>query len=455
MEDLVRRMGREDRGKENKRREEKETAKKEMKRTWVTPQKHTMTNSSLSFGSFSPNTLTTFHRNYSALDFEMEYADGSLVDGFWGLDFVQFGEYRVNMTFGVASYSDTQPVMGIGLVENEVLNIDYSYYSEDENVFLYLNFPLRLKEEGLVKSNSYSLLLGRNNASHGEILFGAVDHGRYEGKLERVKIVNKYQGAGYEPFGLDIILDAVSGESLVIQDQTVVTLDSGASLLKLPESYMEKLIDYLHLEYGLNSLYEIDCLYLLLDESLTFHFSGIEIQVPIRDLVFQFHACYFGVRASSATHILGDNFLRNAYVVYDMDNMEIAMAQAAATPGPEDIEEIGTVIPLALEAAYYSRTELEEYYVTDSDQYVDEETRTVNLPLYSFVTESRSEMDLGNTTYEDYWTVSSTGYIDTETYTRHIYKTTTTTQTVNGGDKLGRGVLRGFWGCLGVLLMMV
>lgn len=336
----------------------------------------------LSFGYFSPNSLTTFHRNFSALD----------------LDFVQFGEYRVNMTFGMASYSDIQPVMGIGLVENEILTVDTSYYLDNENVFSYLDFPLRLKGEGFVKSNSYSVLLGRNNASLGEILFGAVDHGRYDGNLQRVKIVNKYQGAGYKPFSLDIILDAISGDNLVIQDQTSVLLDSGATLLKLPESYMEELVEYFHLEYGPDGLYEIDCSYLLLDKPLTFHFSGIEIQVPIRDLVFQFHACYFGIRDSSATHILGDNFLRNAYVVYNMDNTEIAMAQAVATPGPEDIEEIGTLIPLALEAPYYNRTELEEFYVTDSDHYVDEETQTVNLPLYLFVTKDRSEIDLGNTT---------------------------------------------------------
>lgn len=390
----------------------------------------------LSFGYFSPNDLSTFQENTTALDFEISYLDGSLAEGYWGSDFVSFGDYRVNMTFGVATYSDSQAVFGIGLPENEVSNVVSSSYSGGlNNGFVYSNFPLRLKEEGLIKSHAYSMLLGRNNVSHGEILFGAVDHGKYDGLLQKVKIVNQYQSAGYKSFSIDVILDGILSDKFAHYDQTSVLLDSGATLLRLPYSYMSELVDYLDLSYSSSAgMYKIDCLYLDLDKTLSFYLSGVEIQVPLRDLVFQYHACYFGIRSSSSFNILGDNFLKNAYVVYDLENMEVALAQAAAEDHPETIEEISSLIPLALEAPYYSNTKLEEFYTT-SDGYLDLVSQLVESPLYTFETVGRSSYDLGNTTYERYYTVSSSRYGNTytETFTRILYRTTTTT--VNGGTR--------------------
>lgn len=409
----------------------------------------------LSFGYFSPNDLSTFQENTTAPDFEISYLDGSEATGYWGSDYVTFGDYRVNMTFGVALYSDLQPVLGIGLVENEVSN--YGTYENDyEDIFTYLNFPLRLKEEGLVKSHAYSILLGRNNASQGELLFGAVDHGKYDGQLQRVKIVNEYEEAGYkEPFAFDIILDGILSDDFEFREQTLVLLDTGSTLLRLPYSYFYELYDYLDLRSSsdYSSLYEIDCSYLELDQTISFYFSGIEIQVPLRDLVYQYYGCYFGIRGTLYSTILGANFLKNAYVVYDLDNEEIAMAQAAAVERPETIEEISSTVPLALEAPYYSKTKLAEYYVTDWYGDLEETSRTVESALYDFATANRTSYDLGLTTYVKYYTYSESSYADTytTTKTRYIEKTTTTTTTANGA---GRNALDGLMHKCLVLLML-
>jgi hypothetical protein len=48
--------------------------------------------------------------------------------------------------------------------------------------------------------------------------------------------------------------------------------------------------------------------------------------------------------------ILGDNFLRNAYVVYDLSNNEISLAQKSLNPGPDNILEILNTTNAALAA---------------------------------------------------------------------------------------------------------
>lgn len=377
-----------------------------------------------SFGNFDPDKLSSFTENLTAPAFEISYLDGSYADGYWGSDQVSWGEYSVNLTFGVAETLDSQSVFGIGFPDLEALN---SYESSDpyKELWTYSNFPMKLKEDGLVNSWAYSLSLGRNNVSEGEILFGAIDHGKYDGQLQKVKMVNEYASVGMEQFDLSIILDGIAGDGFEHREQTVVVLDSGLTLLRLPESFLRDLVRKYSLTLYSSTLttYEIDCDYLTLSETISFYLSGIEIQVPLRDLVFESYVCYFGIRPAEESFILGDNFLKNAYTVFDLENQEIALAQAAAEPKAETIEDISSTIPLALEAPYYTYTDLEVYYTTDGGYYTTT-TRDAQVPLYDFQTTGRSSYDLGNTTYQRYDDYSEPIYGDTYSYGGYTYSFT-------------------------------
>lgn len=306
------------------------------------------------------------------------------------------------MPFGVAESADMQSIFGIGFPEGEALN---SYRAADPNraLWTYSNFPMKLKEQGLSKSWAYSLLLGANNASEGEILFGAVDHGKYEGLLQKVKVVNTYGKVNVPVFRFDVILDGVLSDNFEFKDQTTVLLDSGATLLKLPYLYLSALREKygLRTSSSLDSMYEIDCSYLQLTETLSFHLSGIEISVPLRDLVFRYYKCYFGIKPDAVTYTLGANFLKSAYAVYDMQNQEIALAQAKASPSEEKIEEFEGTIPSALDAPYYTYTELEEFYTTANRKYT-KVSQQANVAQYEFQTSGRSSYDFGSTTYPKY-----------------------------------------------------
>lgn len=352
-----------------------------------------------SYGNFDPQNSTTFTENVTAPPFEIAYLDKAYAEGFWGSDYVTWDQYRVNLTFAVAEQTNSQPVFGIGfpLLEALVTN------DPDKELFVYPNFPLKLYEDGLIDSWSYAISLGRNNVSEGQILFGAIDHGKYEGQLQKVKMVNTYG----DLLGLDafnIILDGISGDSFLHRDQTVVLLDSGSTGLLLPELYLEVVQEHFDLEYNATAKqYEIDCSFLQLSETISFWFSGIEIEVPMRDMVFQSDRCWLSFTQSNTSYLLGDDFLKNAYVVYDLGNEEIALAQAAAEERPETIEAFLDSIPLALDAPFFTYTALEEFYTT-ADGYFVSTTKLVQNPLYEFPTLDRSSYDLGNTTYETYTT---------------------------------------------------
>lgn len=354
------------------------------------------------YGTFAPDDLSTFKENTTAPGFYIQYADFSVASGYWGEDTVSWGDYSVTLPFGVAESADMQSIFGIGFPAGESLN---SYRAADPNrpLWTYSNFPMLLKEQGLTKSWAYSLLLGANNASEGEILFGAVDHGKYEGLLQKVKVVNTYGKVNVPVFRFDVILDGVLSDNFEFKDQTTVLLDSGATLLKLPYLYLSALREKydLRTSSSLDSMYEIDCSYLQLTETLSFHLSGIEISVPLRDLVYRYYKCYFGIKPDAVTYTLGANFLESAYVVYDMQNQEIALAQAKASPSEEKIEEFEGTIPSALEAPYYTYTDLEEFYTTANRKYT-KVSQQANVAQYDFQTSGRSSYDFGSTTYPKY-----------------------------------------------------
>jgi hypothetical protein len=66
-------------------------------------------------------------------------------------------------------------------------------------------------------------------------------------------------------------------------------------------------------------------------------------------------ACLFGIApAQGGTNVLGDTFLRSAYVVYDLDNNEISIAQTKYNVSSSNIVEIKTgkdAVPSAADAS--------------------------------------------------------------------------------------------------------
>ena len=89
-------------------------------------------------------------------------------------------------------------------------------------------------------------------------------------------------------------------------------------------------------------------------QSLTFSFdnngTGPSINVPVPEIIYPFGdpanignvtavdgtpLCYLGlIGTPGPIFLLGDTFIRSAYVVYDVDNLEVSMAQAVYNSDP-------------------------------------------------------------------------------------------------------------------------
>ncbi|EEQ39053.1 hypothetical protein CLUG_03179 [Clavispora lusitaniae ATCC 42720] len=330
-------------------------------------------NTCTSEGSFNTDSSDTFHMNSSAPDFAIQYADGTSARGFWGTDYVSIDTANVSdVSFAVVNETDSGfGVLGIGLPGLETT------YSGTSGSYMYENFPMRLKSSGVIHKNVYSLYLNKADAQSGSVLFGGVDHAKYTGQLTTVPLVNIYSKYYKNPIRLDVALDSISFESTssnitAYKGNLAALLDSGTTYSYLPTSVFERFINVVNAQSSSIGLYQLSCSYNTDSASVVFNFSGAQIKVPLSDLVMTYrNRCYLTVLEQSSSSssssssstpeyaVLGDNFLRNAYVVYNLDDYEISLAQAKYTD-EEDIEIVSSSVPSAVKAGGYSSTSLSE-----------------------------------------------------------------------------------------------
>uniref|UniRef100_A0A060T154 ARAD1C13838p n=1 Tax=Blastobotrys adeninivorans TaxID=409370 RepID=A0A060T154_BLAAD len=320
-------------------------------------------------GIFDPNASTTLNRTDE--DFFAKYTYGTIgfpdvfaAKGKFAYDDVSVAGTTIKqMKLGIAEVANRSMVVGIGLPSNE---FRATYYDEEP----YLNLPARLAQEGIIKTNAYSLWLNHLNENRGSILFGGVDHAKYEGTLQTLPMIDVPH---YDPgttmavmmSGLTISPKENDSDPVqLFSGNIAVILDSGSSMSYLPIEVSREIARAL--DYN-----DENCNY---EGYLEFEFNGFSIKVPFSDLLTPRPSIYGGVVISydgtpvcslailesiddDGPFILGDSVLRNAYVVYDLDRKEISMAQAKFNVSESNIETIDSNgVPSATKAQGYDQT---------------------------------------------------------------------------------------------------
>jgi hypothetical protein len=294
-------------------------------------------------GTYDANSSSTYQ--YINSDFNISYVDGSGASGDYVKDTFHFGGKTIeDLQFGIGyTSSSAEGILGIGYTVNEVA-------VNRAGLDPYPNLPQLLADNGDINTNAYSLWLNDLDASTGSILFGGVDTDKYTGTLSKLPIIAE-QGV-YSEFIIALTgLGSNGDEGSIFKNEAVpVLLDSGSSLMYLPDNVAKSLYSTYSAQYDSSQgAAFVDCDLANQEGSLEFTFSGPTISVPLNELVIVagysrgIPVCIFGVGlAGDSTSVLGDTFLRSAYVVYDLDNNQIALAQTNFNATSSAVSEIAT-----------------------------------------------------------------------------------------------------------------
>ncbi|KAG9828276.1 candidapepsin-4 precursor, partial [Aureobasidium melanogenum] len=211
-----------------------------------------------------------------------------------------------------------------------------------------------MMQSGLINTNAYSLWLNDLDASTGSVLFGGVNTEKYTGSLQTLPILTE-EGI-YAEFIIALTGVGYNGQenSIASNLNTAALLDSGSSLMYLPNNVAEEIYRMTGAKYSQEyGAAFIDCNMRYNDTTIDFTFSSPTIRVSMSELVLvmgyqgRTPLCILGIApADGTTPVLGDTFLRSAYVVYDITNNEISLAQTNFNSTGSNIVEItNTSVP--------------------------------------------------------------------------------------------------------------
>jgi hypothetical protein len=247
--------------------------------------------------------------------------------------------------------------------------------------------------QGLINTKAYSLYLNDLQASTGSIIFGGLDADKYHGDLLQIPIVPEQAQNGsaiYADFAVALTSFSITGDAGNTTNytssgrnsaETAVILDSGTTLSYVPERLAEFIYESLNAVDDTQSsgAVFVDCDVLTNSPKMTLNFgfggsSGVTIAIPIDEMVLPLgdlfsdagddtsdgfggsesdlpftNTCVLGINGQTEDpYILGDTFLRSAYVVYDLKNNVIALAQTnfnSTTSSIVDFQADATAIP--------------------------------------------------------------------------------------------------------------
>lgn len=284
----------------------------------------------LMFDGFDTGASSTFR--YVNSPFEIQYVKDA-AKGFWGIDTVSLQDkFTVtDQQFGIATDAPGCEIgiFGIGLAGSE---------STDE---VYTNFPQSLVDQGLIHKNVYSMYLNDLHSKQATILFGGTDKAHH-GELATLPLVSK------KAFQVNMSNISVNDKKL-LREPMPVLLDSGTSLVYLPEKQVKAIAKSYGAKFNPSlSMYLIDehDLARKKPKGLDFTFGDVTINVPHEELFWPLSwftlqsSPYYVMTVMPSNYsmdyvILGDSFLRSAYVTYDLDKHEIQIGQNIITTNSE------------------------------------------------------------------------------------------------------------------------
>ncbi|KAI2637581.1 aspartic peptidase domain-containing protein [Hypomontagnella submonticulosa] len=289
--------------------------------------------------------------------FSIQYVDGSGAEG----DYIKD-------TFGIGG-ADIKALQ-MGLAENSTINSGLLGIGFAANVAAFKPYPNIMnlfQDQDLISSQAYSLYLDDLLAETGTILFGGLDTEKFIGQLKTVDIQPDRYG-NYSSFTVALTALTTTADNGTVTNYTraavPVILDSGTTLTYLPSSMTRRIyraFDAVDDTSGTGLVY-VNCDYLTDMKNFTFDFQfggsdGPVVKVPIDEMVLdnvrQYidlgldvpstpfkNICSFGLQPSSDYYLLGDTFLRSSYVVYDLTNHQIGLAQANLNSTKSNVLEI-------------------------------------------------------------------------------------------------------------------
>ena len=230
-----------------------------------------------------------------------------------------------NQTFGIVTQSEGQSQGILGLAPSL-----QGAFGSDQPYTLVLS---NMADQGVINSRVFSLDLRHSDSDYGAVIYGGLDTNKFIGTLEKRPIINGLSGEPRLAAALSSVgLTTTQTRSFnVTGNDSTVLLDSGTTISRMHASVVQPIADALGAQTDESGYYLVPCSLQTAGGSIDFGFGNKVVRVPMKDFVLadSGNTCVLGVVATEDLQILGDSVLRAGYFVFDWDNKQVHIAQAA------------------------------------------------------------------------------------------------------------------------------
>jgi len=311
-------------------------------------------------------------------------------------DDLWFGDAKLeNQTFGVAASSSgiAQPIFGLGPDLKEGFD-----GTQPHSLVLH-----SMAEQGLIGGRVFALDLRHSESTVGAVIYGGVDRNRFIGKLESVPVEMGTGGLYRLAVELESIgVTTMDGTKTWSQGsdgipKSNVLIDSGSTLSRFHYDVAYPILKALEAEDTGDGYYVVPCSTRKQEGGVEFGFGKRTITVPFTDFIVDLgdpEYCYVGLAVTSEQQIIGDTIMRAGYFVFDWDNEEVHIGQAANCGEPDivaigvDVKNIGDVEGKckSKDALWKPSSTSESASSTSSSSSDSAKTKTKDLPTAAYTT---------------------------------------------------------------------
>ncbi|KAK6589121.1 membrane bound aspartyl with a signal peptide plus transmembrane domain [Cryptosporidium xiaoi] len=290
---------------------------------------------------YDPTVSSSFVPFKDNLETYIQYGTGSCVLKY-GKESLSIGKLKIeNQPFGMAIEESTSPfadlpfdgLVGLGFPDknNRRMNIQ--------------TIVDNIKEQKILNRNLFGVYISRDPSTPGSISFGAADPD-YTVREDKVTW-HKLTGSHYWEIKIKDIM--INGESTeYCSTGCKAAIDTGSSVSTVPSSFMEKLTDYMPMESNCNSYLSAPRITYIIED---INGKQVEMHMDPQDYVIdegvssyintfsyywgpQEHYCSIGYipldipPPRGPLFVLGNNFIRKYYSIFDRDNMSVGFTLA-------------------------------------------------------------------------------------------------------------------------------
>ena len=276
---------------------------------------------------------------------------GDYFTDYVGIGGAQLKSFHMGLAFDFANSTNTYGILGLGRQGNSTaVAIPYPTFMDE------------LVSQALINTKAFSLYMNDLNSTTGSIIFGGIDTSKFSGTLGILPSTNDV---------IDMtriaILDS-TGKTWVMMNTTeapeknvTASFEMGNLISFVSYNVLNSFISYFGGIDDRNNtgMVFVDCAKLTTEAGASFEFTfgrpaGPTIKVPVSEMILPLsylfssdaaalvktpfkNTCVLGITSGNESYsaelpleifILGNTFLRSAYVVFDYDHNQTALAQS-------------------------------------------------------------------------------------------------------------------------------